>query len=467
MIQLKRALPLIGSLSLGLALWFIPAPEGLKPEAWRLFAVFAATITAIVIGALPILTASLLALAASVLTGLLSPKIAYTGFAQGFILLIVVAFLVAHGVVKSGLGRRLALIIIQRFGHSTLGLAYSMMLTDLLIAPAFPSNTARSGVLYPLVRALAKDSGSTPEAGTAKRLGAYLMMCSMAGLAVSSALWFTAMASNPIGAAMAHKVGVEISFGSWFLAASVPSLAAAALLPWMLYRLYPPTLKATPEAPAAARAALAEMGPMRRAEWVTALTFVSMVTLWALSELLGADKTAVAFAGLAVLMVAEVFTAEDMRGQGDALGTLIWFAILYTLSASLNELGFMRYLGGGIAGQLDGLGWISVYVSLTVIYTLIHYLFVSQTAHLLALFPVFLSVGIDAGVPGGVMALQLLFATNYNSVLTPQGSSANVLFVGSGYVTAREVYQQGAYVTLACLVIYLLVGTPWMLLIGV
>ena len=161
------------------------------------------------ISAFPILTASVLALAAAVLTGTLAPAKAYAGFANGTILLIVVAFLVARAVVKCGLGQRLGHLVVSVFGRSTLGLGYSVFLVDGVIAPAFPSNTARSGVLYPLVLSVAEAAGARPGEEGRARLGRFLMFSGMASLTVSSALWFTAMAANPLGAEIARALDVE------------------------------------------------------------------------------------------------------------------------------------------------------------------------------------------------------------------------------------------------------------------
>ena len=158
-----------------------------------------------------------------------------------------------------------------------LGLAYSMIATDALIAPAFASNTARAGVLYPVVYALAESNHSYPDEDSRKRVGAYLMMTTMAGLSLSSGLWLTAMGANPIGAALAAEHGVIIDFGSWFLAASVPTITALVVIPWMLYRVYPAVLKSTPHAPAEARAKLEEMGPLSAKERTTLVTFIAMV----------------------------------------------------------------------------------------------------------------------------------------------------------------------------------------------
>ena len=125
------------------------------------------------------------------------------------------------------------------------------------------------------------------------------------------------------------------------------------------------------------------------------------------------------------------------------LATFIWFASLFTLSSQLNKLGFMEFVGDRLAMRLGGLPIPLAAVILVVAYVLLHYLFVSQTAHLLALFGVFLGVGVKLGVPAALLAFQLLFATNYFAAITPQGSSANLLFAGSGYLSQGDLYRLG------------------------
>ncbi len=458
-----RILSIVALFAAGGLLWILPPPLSLNVQTWHLFAIFITTIGAILFNLLPIVTAAIIALALSVLSGVVEPSKAYAGFSESFILLIVAAFLVSYAVHKSGLGKRLSLHIIRRFGRSTLGLGYSVVATDILIAPAFPSNTARSGVLYPIVYGLAHDCGSKVGDGTHKKAGSYLMMTSMAGLTISSGLWLTAMAVNPVGVEIAAKMGVHITFGSWLLYAFLPTLAAFALIPWFLYKIYPPDMKETPDAPLKAKEALAVMGPISRNEWVTGAVFLSMLILWSLSGIFPIDKAAVAFGGLGILMATRVFGVEDFKNQGEALSTLIWFAILFALSTQLAEQGFMNAVAEHFTHYLDGLGWMSVYLLLTLVYVLIHYLFVSQSAHLLALFGIFLAVGISAGVPGVLMAMMLLFATNFNAVIAPQGSSCNAIYLSSGYIQPREIYLYGGGVTLLNFIVFILVGTPWIL----
>ena len=447
-------------------LWLVPPPSGLSIEAWRLFAIFAAAILSGIVNAFPILTASAFAIAAAVLTNLLPPELAYAGFANGTILLIVLAFLVARAVVICGLGARIGHLMVSVFGGSALGLAYSIFLVDGIIAPAFPSNTARSGVLFPMAFSLADAVGATPGNDSRRRLGRFLMMSGAVSLSLSSALWLTAMAANPIGAEIARASGVEIGFASWLLAACVPTLTAMVLMPPFLSWLIGPEMKATPEAPAAARRALAALGPPTRGEKIVLATFVGMVVLWGSAATFDLDSTAIAFLGLAILMTTGVLTPGDIAKEGDVLATFIWFAVLFTLSGQLNELGFMGYLGQRLASSLTGLSALPAAVVLIVAYVLLHYMFVSQTAHMLALFGVFLDVGIKLGVPPTPFAFQLLFATNYFSVITPQGSSANLLFVGSGLLSEREMYRLGGLATAVSLCLYVVIGTPWLLLVA-
>ena len=447
--------------AIALGIWFCPVPAGLTAPAWHLFAVFAAAIASVLIGAFPLLTASMLAVGAIVLTGTITPAQAYSGFANSSVLLVVIAFIVAQAVVKSGLGRRISLFMVSRFGGSSLGLAYSIVLTDAAIAPAFPSNTARGGVLFPIVLSVVKGAGSKPEDPEGRRLGGYLMFCGMASLAVSSALWMTATSCQPDRRADWQKAGLKIDFGKWFLASAVPSLIAIGLLPLIVAKIFPPRVGKTPEAPAAARKELASMGSMSRDEWITAVTFVLMVAGWVFGSKLNLNTTSVAFMGFGVLLLANVITLDDIAKQGDTLATFLWLSVLFAMSAQLNELGFMGYVGERLASGLGGLSWPTLYVTLIVLYVFIHYMFVSQTSQVLALFGVFLDVGTRGGVPLPLMAFGLLFASSYFSVITPQGGSQNIIFAASGYLTQRELYKLGLIITLAFLAIYLLIGSPW------
>ena len=269
-----------------------------------------------------------------------------------------------------------------------------------------------------------------------------------------------------IGVSLAAQSGVKIDFGKWVLASSVPALTTILLLPFILTWLFPPGVTDTPDAPVIARKELQSMGPLTRDEWLVAVTFALMVTGWVMADTLRLSLTAVAFAGLGALLATNVLTVEDINLQGSTLVTFLWLAVLFALSGQLNELGFMGYVGGKLTAMLGGVAWPVAYVILMVLYVLMHYMFVSQAAQVLALFGVFLDVAVRTGVPVSLMAFGLLFASSYFSTITPQGGSQNIIFVGSNYLTQRELYRLGLLTTGFCLLVFLVLGTPWLLFVA-
>ncbi len=246
----------------------------------------------------------------------------------------------------------------------------------------------------------------------------------------------------------------------------MPTLSAILILPLLVAKIFPPGIGATPEAPIAARRDLAGMGAMSRDERITLVTFAVMVAGWVAGSALQINGTAVAFMGFGVLLVSGVLTLEDISKQGDTLATFLWLAILFALSAQLNELGFMGYVGERLATRMGGLDWPVLYVALVALYVVLHYFFVSQTSQMLALLAVFLDVGIRGGVPAALMAPGLLFASSYFSVITPQGGSQNIIFVASGYLKQGELYRMGLITTITFMTIYLVIGTPWILFVS-
>ena len=460
----KRILPF----ALAIGIFFVPTPAGLTPAAWHLFAIFISAIFAVLIGAYPLLTSTTLAVAGVVLTRTIPVTDAFEGFSSSTVLLVVVAFIVAQAVVKSGLGRRISLFMVSLFGRSSLGLAYSIVLTDAVIAPAFPSNTARGGVLFPIVLSVAEGAGSKPDDEKGRRLGGYLMFCTMASLAVSSALWMTATSANPVGVQIVRDAGAGagINFATWIVASSVPALIAIFALPWVIAKFFAPGVGKTPEAPRAAREELVKLGPLSRSEWITAVIFVFMVAGWIFAEPLKLNTTVVAFAGLGLILATGVLTLSDITLMGDTLATFLWLAVLFALSGELNKLGFMTWAGQILASYTSGLSWPLLYVALVAIYVFVHYIFVSQSAQVLALLGVFLAVGTKGGVPPSLMAFSLLFASSYFSVITPQGGSQNIIFVGSGYLKQGELYRLGLLTTLFFMLVFLTVGTGWILLVA-
>ena len=462
-----RVRPLFLTLVLGVIVWFVPPPEGVREDAWHLLAIFIATITGIVTKPLPMPAVALIGISATVLTRTLDIQQALSGFGYPVIWLIVLAFLIARGFIKTGLSRRIAYFFISLLGKKTLGLAYGLVATDLVLAPTIPSNTARSGgVIFPVFRSLAKAYESEPESNSARRIGAYLAIAAFQGTLITSAMFMTAMAANPLLVELAAELGVEITWLGWMIAASLPGVVSLLVMPVFLYWVYPPEIKETPAAAQMASKALVKMGPMKKDEWIMLSVFVLLLTLWISGRLIGMHSTTTALAGLVVLLLTGVLEWDDIIREREAWNTLVWFATLVMMAKFLNELGFIPWLSESAGRQMSGMPWIAAYLALSVIYFYSHYLFASNTAQVSSMYAPFLAATLVVGTPPLLAALTLAFFSNISACTTNYGTGAAPIFFGARFVEPLTWWKLGALLSLLYLTIWLGVGMAWWKLLG-
>ena len=467
--ELKRLIVLLSVVLLAVILWLIPPPSGVQPRAWHLLAIFVATIVGIITKPFPMGAIALFGIAATALSGTLTISQALSGFGNSTIWLIVVAFFISRGFIKTGLGSRIAYLFMAALGKKTLGLSYGLIATDLVLSPAIPSNTARAGgIVFPLVKASAKAYGSEPDDGTARKIGAFLMQAAFQGNVVTSAMFLTAMAANPLAAKLPAGLHIDLSWGEWALAASVPGLASLVFIPLLLYWIYPPEVKETPGASQLAREKLAEMGKMHRDEWVMLGVFFLLLLLWILGDQLARiDSATTALFGLSVLLIANVLTWKDILREEGAWDTLVWFAALVMMASFLNELGLIPWFTKSAQGMVGGVNWGVAFLILCLLYFYSHYLFASQTAHVSSMYAAFLSVSVAVGTPPLLAALVLGFLSNLFSSLTHYGSGPAPVIFGAGYVELGTWWKLGALTGVINLLIWLVVGGLWWKIIGI
>jgi len=462
-----KLLPLIVVVALGVIIWFIPPPEGVKPEAWQLLAIFVATVAGFIAKPLPMGAVAIIGIMMTTLTGTLSIVHALSGFGNSVIWLIGAAFFISRAVIKTGLGARIAYHLMKILGKRTLGLSYGLGLADLILAPAMPSNTARAGgIIVPLIRSVAEVYDSAPAKGTERKIGSFLMMSAFQINIITSAMFMTAMASNPLAAELAGKAGINISWGSWFLAALVPGLISLIVLPLVVYKFYGPEIKETPEARELAEGKLREMGSMSSGEWITAGVIILLLVLWIGGQALSIDATTAAFVGLSVLLLAGVLSWEDMLNEKGAWDTIVWFAALVMMATQLNSLGFIPWFGETMAGKVSGLEWTTAFLIIALIYFYSHYMFASQTAHISAMYAPFLAIALTVGTPPVLAALVLAFFSNLFSSLTHYANGPAPVVFGAGYVSMGTWWGMGAVISVINIIIWVGMGSVWWRMIG-
>ncbi|MDK7335637.1 DASS family sodium-coupled anion symporter [Limosilactobacillus fermentum] len=453
----------------GVILWLLtPMKLAAVPVAgWHMFALFVGTIIACITRPLPIGGVSILAFALTVLTGTLPMDKAILGFGNSSIWMIAMAFFIARGFIKTGLGRRIALNFVRLFGKKTLGLAYSLIGVDLIMAPATPSNTARAGgVLYPIIKSLAQSFGSDPKDGTERKIGSFLVFAEYHGDMITAAMFMTAMAANPLVQTLAKSSGVNISWGGWFLAALVPGIISLIVVPWLIYKMYPPEIKETPNAKQWAEKELDQMGKMTLPEKLMAVIFIIALVLWMTGSLTKIDASLAAFLTLGLLLVVGVLSWTDVLHETGAWNTLTWFSVLVMMAGSLTTLGFIPWLSSSIGSMLHGMSWFLVLAILIVFFFYSHYLFASSTAHVTAMYSALLAVAISAHVPPMLAALLLGFFGNLNASTTHYASGPAPVLFGSGYVPQNKWWSLNLVLGVFYLVVWIGIGSLWMKVIG-
>lgn len=452
-------------LLVGASVWIVPRPAGVDPRAWQLLAIFAATIVGLVSRPLPAGAVALIGIVVTVVTGTLTLGQALSGFSNSVVWLVVAAFFIATGFLKTGLGARIAYLFLAVLGRRTLGLAYGLVATDLVLAPAIPSNTARAGgVIFPILRSLAARLDQGSDAGRTTR--AFLTVAVYQGTVITSAMFLTAMAANPLAAALAADLGVSISWTTWALAAALPGACSLVIVPLVIYALCPPALRETPDAPAMARMELRKLGPMTRPEWILLVVFVGLLGLWIFGVRVGLDSTTAALMGLGVLLMTQVLAWDELSGDRDAWNTAVWFATLLMMATFLNELGLVGWFSERMGERLRGLGWRPAFLALSLTYFYSHYFFASNTAHVSSMYAPFLGVALAVGTPPMLGALALAYISNLMACLTHYGTAPAPILFAAGDVPLGTWWRVGAVLSLVHLVIWLGVGGWWWKVLG-
>jgi L-tartrate/succinate antiporter len=393
---------------------------------------------------------------------------ALSGFANPTVWLVFTAFMFGLGYEKTGLGRRVALLLVRSLGRSTLRLGYAVTLTDAILAPFTPSNTARSaGTIFPVVRNLPPLYGSLPNDPSARDVGSYIMWTTFAAGCITSSLFLTALAPNLLAVEFIRKIAnVDITWAEWFFAAAPFALPLLLVLPALTYVVYPPRIKHGAEVPAWAAGELERMGPLSRREMILAFLVALAVLMWIFGGHY-VEATTAALIVLALMLATRVVAWEDMAANKAAWTTLSLLALLVTLASGLSRTGFIKWFADAVATHMGGLSPTLSLLALVSIYFFSHYMFASITAHTTAMLPVMLAVGMGIpGLPVATLATALAVTHGIMGVITPYATGPAPVYYESGYLPTGEFWKLATLYGLLFLGALLAIGVPLLLMRG-
>jgi len=479
---MKYGLSFILPVLVAVFLLLMPTPDGLSPHAWHFFAIFVGAIIGLILEPLP---GAVVGLGTVVIIAIFSPwtlfspeqmaapkfqlaaqsfKWAVSGFSNSTVWLIFGAFMFAAGYEKTRFGHRLALILVKYLGRHTLTLGYAITFADMLLAPFTPSNTARSGgTIYPIISNLPPLYGSKPNHPSARKIGSYLMWVTITATCITSSMFLSALAPNLLSLALVKSsTGLDISWGSWFIAFLPLGILLILTMPLLAYWLYPPEVKINDEVPRWAQKELEKLGRLSRNE-ILLVAFVCLaLALWIFATA-WIEPALAALLVIILMLVTGVLQWKDITGNKAAWNTFVWFATLVALAAGLSDVGFITWLGKIGGGLMGGMNPGVATITLLVAFYLLHYLFASTTAHTTALLPVTLAIG--ASIPGiNMMVLCLLLVTSLGvmGIITPYGTGPSPIYYGSGYLPTADYWRLGTIFGLLFLILLIVIGYPWM-----
>lgn len=447
--------------------WFGGTPEGLKPQVWQLFGIYLATIVGLVLKPFPVPITVLLGVATSSIL-LSNTKDVLAGYSNTALWLIFAAFALSVAFGKTGLGHRIAYHLVRLFGSTTLRLGYVTAFLDLILSPATPSNTARAaGIVYPINLSIAEAIGSYP-GETAKKAGAYLLQNGYFATKVTSFLFATAMAPNLLALDFITKLtGVSLNWGQWALAMFVPGFIMLMFIPIIGYMYERPSVKEIDNKKIAADG-LAELGPMKASEKGLIVIALLAITGWILPTFdIKIDATAVAIVAMIATFVCGIISWDDLLKTKAAWNTLIWFGGILGLSSALTKGKFFEWLAKYLEAHMNfGLDPFMMLILISIISVVVRYFFASGTAYISAMLPVFLIVGINAGIDPTLLAFIMIGTNAYGGSVTHYGAAPGPIIFSAGYNNVKDWWTVGLISAVVCLVLNYVIGIPWWKITG-
>ena len=447
--------------------WFGGTPEGLKPQVWQLFGIYLATIVGLVLKPFPVPITVLLGVATSSIL-LSNTKDVLAGYSNTALWLIFAAFGLSVAFGKTGLGHRIAYYLVRAFGSTTLRLGYVTAFLDLILSPATPSNTARAaGIVYPINLSIAEAVGSYP-GETAKKAGAYLLQNGYFATKVTSFLFATAMAPNYLALDFITKLtGVSLNWAQWAAAMFVPGFIMLMLIPLIGYMYERPSVKDIDNKKIAADG-LAELGPMKASEKGLIVIALLAITGWILPTFdIKIDATAVAIVAMIATFVCGIISWDDLLKTKAAWNTLIWFGGILGLSSALTKGKFFEWLAKYLEAHMNfGLDPFMMLILISIISVVVRYFFASGTAYISAMLPVFLIVGINAGIDPTLLAFIMIGTNAYGGSVTHYGAAPGPIIFSAGYNNVKDWWTVGLISAVVCLVLNYVIGIPWWKIAG-
>ena len=450
------------AMAVAVAIWLAPTPQNLSIEGHKALALFGGIFVLYLTEAIPLAIASLLIVPAATLTGVTNLKGALEGFSSSSAYLIVGAFILATGMVTTGLAERITYLILARIGSAPVRITLGVTLVNIVLAFLVPSSTARTAILLPACLSILALFGG----GRSKFAVNLLLTLTMTNATIGAGI-LTATVPNPVTVEFVAKVsGHTISYSEWLMYGFPPALIMTFFTWWFIQVVFKPEAgSALGPLDETIRANLAKMGPTSPAEWRMLAVFSLITLLWATQSLTKLDTTVICLLGVCLLFLPRF----GVMTWGDANKGVSWQVLLVagggiSLGEILMKTGAADWLANSIFHTL-GLHGASTLIVIVVVMFIVQYLhvvFVGTTAMATALLPVILAMAGTAGVSPVALALPAGMIIGGFPLLMFYNTLPSIIVYGTGKLRVEDFPKVGVLIcAVACLLYSLCAATYW------
>lgn len=460
---MRRLVGLLTGLLLGTGMLLLPAPEGLSPAAWKTAAVGVLMACWWITEAIPIAATALIPLVLFPVLGIQSIGDTAAPYANPLIFLFMGGFLIAVGMQRWELHRRIALSIVQRVGTRP-----HRVVIGFIIASAFlsmwVSNTATALMMLPIglsVIELARSRmGLDRKAPFA--FGTVLMLaiayaCNIGGVGT--------LIGTPPNAILAgffsESYGIEIGFAQWMMIGLPLVVVMLPLMYLVLTRVFPMEIDELPGGAQIINDEMSKLGALSAAEKRVAVVFGSAALLWIFRPLLSTAIPQISDAGIAMAAALVMFIipagGEENRRllNWDEAETLPWGVLLIfggglSLASAIEGTGLAAWIGEGV-GHLAG--WPTFAIILAAV-TMIVFLteITSNTATTATFLPILGAIAIGIGQDPFLLAVPAAMAASCAFML-PVATPPNAIVYGSNLFTIPQMSRVGFWLNVIAILL--------------
>lgn len=451
---------LLAFLTLGVIVWVIPPVPGLSPAGKASLAVAVFAIIVWITQAVDDAMSGFLIVFLLAVLGATKVNAAFSGYSNTALWLIVIGFVMAAGMEKSGLSKRIALFLVNLAGGSAVGVYWAVAAVMAALTFLVPSITARTLLMLPII--LGIGMAFQAKEGQSNIVKALVFIVAMSGTMMSIGV-LTAHVGNPVTAGLIEAASKKaVSWSDWFKVAGPPAFTLAFLSVFVIKAMWKPEVKSLGEGQTYIRKELDAMGKISSTEIYTLVVFFITLILWATDKYHGVSVVVVGMVAVILILCPKYGVMNWKEAQQKVpWNVFIVYGAGLSMGTALVSSGAAKWLAGVLLSPIAQMPQATQIIILLWILTAMQIFFTGGGPKTTALTPIVIAHAVAIGADP--MSFALILGLNMpHQYLLPVSNMPNAVAMGTGHITTGELIKTGAVMSLLAVVFMsIMVITYW------